>query len=89
MDSTNSLIFITRNNGKTIRRVPVPFHPSEISYCESDPRVVLILDKVDPMKQVMSFNLMSKLPSNKFLSSFLSYGCRKTMDLNGYLYNNM
>ncbi|XP_046815781.1 sortilin-related receptor-like isoform X1 [Vespa crabro] len=52
VDSTNSLIFITRNNGKTIRRVPVPFHPSEISYCESDPRVVLILDKVDPMRQL-------------------------------------
>lgn len=52
MDSLNNLIFITHNNGLTIQRVPVGFHPSEVSFYELDPRVLVALDKVDPSRKV-------------------------------------
>ncbi|XP_012150619.1 sortilin-related receptor isoform X2 [Megachile rotundata] len=48
VDSTNSLLFLTSTNGRYITRRRVPFHPSEISYDESDYRVVVALDKTHP-----------------------------------------
>ncbi|KAL6422754.1 hypothetical protein ACFW04_010753 [Cataglyphis niger] len=52
VDSLHNLIFLTFNNGKTIRRIPVPFHPSEVSFYELDPRVLVALDKVDPLRKL-------------------------------------
>ncbi|CAL7939536.1 unnamed protein product [Xylocopa violacea] len=46
VDSTHKLLFITPDNGKTIKKVPVTFHPSEISFYEMDVDIVLALDKV-------------------------------------------
>lgn len=52
VDSSNSFIFITSNNGETIRKVGLPFHPSEISFYEADPSIVIALDKVDATRKV-------------------------------------
>ncbi|KAG7199404.1 hypothetical protein KM043_014034 [Ampulex compressa] len=52
VDSTNRLIFSTPNNGETIRRLEVPFYPSEISLYELNPRYIVALDKVDPSRKL-------------------------------------
>lgn len=52
VDSLHNLIFITFDNGKTIQRIPVPFHPSEVSFYELDPRILIALDKVDSLQRV-------------------------------------
>ncbi|XP_053974316.1 sortilin-related receptor-like [Hylaeus volcanicus] len=52
VDSSNSLIFITRNNSEFILRVAVPFHPSEISFYEMNPTFLVALDKVDSMRRL-------------------------------------
>jgi len=65
VDSLNNLIFITYNNGLTIQRVSVPFHPSEVSFYELDPRVLVALDKVDPMRKVQDL-LLFKSYKNSF-----------------------
>ncbi|XP_034183961.1 sortilin-related receptor [Osmia lignaria lignaria] len=52
VDSSHSLLFITLNDGETIERVQVPFHPSEISFYDMHYRVIIALDKVDPMRKL-------------------------------------
>ncbi|KAG5337450.1 SORL protein, partial [Acromyrmex charruanus] len=52
MDSLNSLIFITYNNGQTILRISLSFHPNEVSYFELDPRILVALDKTDTSRKL-------------------------------------
>ncbi|XP_076656222.1 sortilin-related receptor isoform X2 [Halictus rubicundus] len=52
VDSTNSLLFLTPNNGVYIQRVELPFHPSEISFSEIDPEVFLALDKTHSQRKL-------------------------------------
>lgn len=52
VDSANSLLFLTPNNGGYIQRVELPFHPSEISFSETDPKVLLALDKTHPQRKL-------------------------------------
>ncbi|XP_011301031.1 sortilin-related receptor [Fopius arisanus] len=57
-DSTNKVIFTTWDNGKNITRVDLPFHPSEISFYDKAPRIVLALDKIDPERHLwISFDM--------------------------------
>ncbi|XP_033333706.1 sortilin-related receptor [Megalopta genalis] len=56
VDSANSLLFFTRNNGETIQRLKLPFHPTEITFHERDARVLLALDKTDPERKLWLSN---------------------------------
>lgn len=51
MDSMNNVIFIT-SDLYTIQRILLPFHPSEVSFYELDPRILVALDKVDQARKV-------------------------------------
>ncbi|XP_017882694.1 sortilin-related receptor-like [Ceratina calcarata] len=46
VDSAHKLLFVTRDNAKTIDKIPVEFYPSEISFHETEP-VTFALDKVN------------------------------------------
>ncbi|XP_043466543.1 sortilin-related receptor-like isoform X3 [Leptopilina heterotoma] len=50
-DSTNKLIFITRNSGHNITRIEVPFTPSEISF-DDEHYYFMVLDKVDRKRRL-------------------------------------
>ncbi|XP_034941871.1 sortilin-related receptor-like [Chelonus insularis] len=57
-DVTNQVIFITKNNGRTISKYHLEFHPSEILFDEDNPTYILALDKVDTSRNVwLSKNL--------------------------------
>ncbi|XP_041981642.1 sortilin-related receptor-like [Aricia agestis] len=47
IDSTNKKLYYTRDNGKTIFRSDLTFHPSELAFDEDYPDKYVILDKVD------------------------------------------
>jgi len=72
VDSLNNLIFITYNNGITIQRVSVPFHPSEVSFYKLDPRVLVALDKVDPMRKLWlsTDRRLVWIPIHQFVKAF-------------------
>ncbi|XP_076622054.1 sortilin-related receptor [Colletes latitarsis] len=72
VDSTNSLIFITSNNGERIERVKLPFQPSEISFYEMDPRILLALDKVGPVRKLWYSNDMgfTWVPIYRYVKAF-------------------
>ncbi|XP_025152986.1 sortilin-related receptor isoform X2 [Harpegnathos saltator] len=72
VDSLNSLIFITSNNGINIQRSSVPFHPSEISYYDSDPRVLVALDKIDSIRKLwLSIDRgMVWIPIHQYVKAF-------------------
>ncbi|KAF7992430.1 hypothetical protein HCN44_001755 [Aphidius gifuensis] len=59
-DSANSIIFITNDNGKNIITVPLPFHPSEISFYEDNPNYIVSLDKIDSKRQLWMSRDMGK-----------------------------
>lgn len=46
VDSTNKKLFYTSDNGRTIHRSDLSFHPSELSFDEEFPDKYVILDKV-------------------------------------------
>ncbi|XP_066589021.1 sortilin-related receptor-like [Prorops nasuta] len=52
VDSTNKLLFVTFDNGLTIKRIPLSFHPSEIAFDESNVKMLLALDKIDPERKL-------------------------------------
>ncbi|EZA49376.1 Sortilin-related receptor [Ooceraea biroi] len=72
MDSLNNVIFTTMNNGKTIQRILLPFHPSEVSFYELDPRVLIALDKVDQMRKLWMSIDHGKLwvPIHQYVKAF-------------------
>ncbi|XP_063978327.1 sortilin-related receptor-like [Diachasmimorpha longicaudata] len=59
-DSANKVIFITSDNGKNITRVDLQFHPSEISFYDKSPSIVLALDKIDPERHLWMTRDMGK-----------------------------
>ncbi|KAK0098602.1 hypothetical protein PV326_006350 [Microctonus aethiopoides] len=59
-DSANRVIFITNNNGKNITRVPLRFHPSEISFYEENPNYFVALDKIAPSRTLYLTTDMGK-----------------------------
>lgn len=59
-DSTNKLIFITRNSGHNITRIEVPFTPSEISF-DDEHYYFMVLDKVDTKRRVSIINNFFKI----------------------------
>lgn len=52
MDSTNKKLFYTSDNGQTIHRSDLNFHPSELAFDEGFPDKYVILDKVDVNRKV-------------------------------------
>ena len=55
-DSQNQVIFVTKNFGKNITRIPLTFTPSEVSFDEDEPLTFLVYDKVAPNRQVSLTN---------------------------------
>ncbi|XP_011882721.1 PREDICTED: sortilin-related receptor-like [Vollenhovia emeryi] len=72
VDSLNNLIFITFDNGVTMQRLTVPFHPSEVSFYEGDSRVLVGLDKVDPAQKLWlsTDRGLSWMPIHLFVKAF-------------------
>ncbi|KAL0117855.1 hypothetical protein PUN28_008920 [Cardiocondyla obscurior] len=72
VDSMNNLIFMTWNNGLTIQRVTVPFHPSEVSFYELDQRVLVALDKIDPARKLWlsTDRGLTWVPIHQFVKAF-------------------
>lgn len=52
MDSTNKKLYYTQDNGVTIHRTDLSFHPSELAFDEEVPNRYVILDKIDSMRSV-------------------------------------
>lgn len=52
VDSTNQKLFYTSDNGQTIHRSDLIFHPSELAFDEELPDKFVILDKVDTNRKV-------------------------------------
>ncbi|CAH2090468.1 unnamed protein product [Euphydryas editha] len=52
VDSTNKKIYYTQDNGRTIHRSDVIFHPSEIAFDEEIPNRYVILDKVNSTRNL-------------------------------------
>lgn len=60
IDAGGKAIFTTQNYGHDIKRINLDFHPSEITFIESDPLTFLALDKIDPSRKVViSWNKFS------------------------------
>lgn len=57
MDSTNKKIFYTNDNGRTIYRSDLDFHPSEMAFDEEFPDRYVVLDKVDSNRRVSNMNI--------------------------------
>ncbi|KAJ9597637.1 hypothetical protein L9F63_011506, partial [Diploptera punctata] len=51
-DTQSQVIFVTRNYGKDITRIPLTFTPSDVIFDEDEPLTFLIYDKVAPNKQL-------------------------------------
>lgn len=51
-DPKNKVIFTNSDFGRTIHLNRVQFTPSEVSFYEHDARTFLVLDKVDPDRNV-------------------------------------
>jgi hypothetical protein len=45
-------MFVTKNYGRNIVRIKLPFTPSEVSFHEDEPLTFLVYDKVNSAKQV-------------------------------------
>ncbi|XP_026332516.1 sortilin-related receptor isoform X2 [Hyposmocoma kahamanoa] len=52
VDSTNKKLFYTSDNGRTISRSDLSFHPSELAFDEEFPDKYVILDKVDSNRKL-------------------------------------
>ncbi|XP_048483491.1 sortilin-related receptor isoform X4 [Plutella xylostella] len=52
VDSTNKKIYYTDDNGHTIHRSDLSFHPSELSFDEEFPDRFVVLDKVDTNRKL-------------------------------------
>lgn len=58
VDSTNKKLFYTSDNGRTIHRSDLSFHPSELAFDEEFPDKYVILDKVDSNRKVRTVLLI-------------------------------
>ncbi|CAH0727121.1 unnamed protein product, partial [Brenthis ino] len=52
VDSTNKKLYYTYDNGKTIRRSDLDFHPSELAFDEDIPNRYVIMDKVNSTRNL-------------------------------------
>ncbi|VVC91851.1 unnamed protein product [Leptidea sinapis] len=52
IDSTNKKLYMTSDNGQTIRRTDLNFHPNELAFDEEFPVRFVILDKTDPNRNL-------------------------------------
>lgn len=57
VDSTNKKLFYTSDNGRTIHRSDLSFHPSELAFDEEFPDKYVILDKIDSNRKVRTVYL--------------------------------
>ncbi|XP_046384175.1 sortilin-related receptor-like isoform X2 [Ischnura elegans] len=51
-DSTNRVIYTTKDHGKHFEMVKLKFHPTDISFNEEEPLTFLAYDKIDPQKKL-------------------------------------
>ncbi|XP_052741999.1 sortilin-related receptor isoform X1 [Bicyclus anynana] len=68
VDSTNKKLYYTQDNGVTITRSDLSFHPSELAFDEEVPNRYVILDKVDSTR-----NLYMTLDGGKTFKLIQSY----------------
>ncbi|XP_047534155.1 sortilin-related receptor-like isoform X1 [Vanessa atalanta] len=68
VDSTNKKLYYTQDNGRTIHRSDLSFHPSELAFDEEIPNRYVILDKVNSTR-----NLYMTLDGGKTFKMIQSY----------------
>ncbi|XP_046384173.1 sortilin-related receptor-like [Ischnura elegans] len=51
-DSTNRVLYTTKDHGKHFEMVKLKFHPTDISFNEEEPLTFLAYDKIDPQKKL-------------------------------------
>ncbi|XP_061377044.1 sortilin-related receptor-like isoform X3 [Danaus plexippus] len=80
VDSTNKKLYYTQDNGRTIIRSDLNFHPSELAFDEDIPNRYVILDKVDSTRNLYmtfdggkNFKLIQNYVKTFFWSSGVGY----------------
>ncbi|CAG9583317.1 unnamed protein product [Danaus chrysippus] len=80
VDSTNKKLYYTQDNGRTIVRSDLNFHPSELAFDEDIPNRYVILDKVDSTRNLYmtfdggkNFKLIQNYVKTFFWSSGVGY----------------